>query len=117
MFPQLISLDLGDNLLTSVMESGLASCSQLQALRLANNRIVDPGHAAYFALLPSLRVLDVRGNPFATPRTRCVSLARCATVAPYCTAKMPRGPRHAWLQGGKVVRTPACGHNQSHCTL
>ncbi len=69
---ELRSLDLSNNLLTSLLDSGLSACGSLEALRVANNRLADPEHAKYFALLPALKVLDVRGNPFAAaPRTRC----------------------------------------------
>ncbi len=75
--PNLRSLDLSNNLLTSLLDSGLSACGSLEALRVANNRLADPEHAKYFALLPALKVLDVRGNPFAaSPKTRCV----CAGV-------------------------------------
>jgi hypothetical protein len=66
------ALDVSRNALPSLFECGLGACTTLQVLNAEFNMLASPLHAALFALLPALRVLDVRGNPFtASPHTRC----------------------------------------------
>ena len=62
------SLDVSGNGLTSLFESGLTGCTRLEVLNLAGNSLGDPAHSKYFGLLPALKVLDTRGNPFAADK-------------------------------------------------
>jgi hypothetical protein len=78
----LTALDLANNNIVSLFDSGMTACMQLQALRVSNNAIADPMHLKFFALLPALRVLEAKGNPFmSAPRARCVPVCHCLSTS------------------------------------
>ena len=60
---------MSNNHVESLLQSGLHLCTHLRVLLAANNKLADGRHVQFLALLPSLQVLDVKGNPFAQPPT------------------------------------------------
>nr|WP_314480152.1 NEL-type E3 ubiquitin ligase domain-containing protein [uncultured Pseudomonas sp.] len=77
-FPSVRTLDLSDNLLSSIPD-GLQAMTQLTELRLARNQIViDDAGLARLAALTTLRVLDLSHNPIGQlpPLGRLLDLQR-----------------------------------------
>jgi hypothetical protein len=72
---QLKALYLGGNQLQTLRDSGLGSCTSLEVLDVANNNLRDSADCWYFALLPSLQVLNTIGNPMMAAKTS--RYARC----------------------------------------
>jgi hypothetical protein len=60
-------LNLANNALESVADSGLCGCTALANLVMPNNRVNGDASMRYFRLLPSLIALDLRGNPIMEP--------------------------------------------------
>ena len=85
-------LNLSNNRIKTLLSSGLTACVRLEHLLAAGNQLEDPLHCRFFGLLPSLTVLDVRGNPFMGAKD-----ARCACVA-RVSGCFPVASRSHWLR-------------------
>jgi Leucine-rich repeat (LRR) protein len=79
------TLNLAFNEIGDITQSGLAKCSQLSVLNLANNRITSEDNIHYLALLPALLNLDLRDNPV-------TAVVGSGYVACYCRGSRPLPP-------------------------